>query len=47
MIQEIFPDTTRTFTASYDVPTDSKRMMLEVKDLKIPPEEKAYINLGI
>jgi hypothetical protein len=46
-IEEVFPDIERRFTATFDVSNDSSGLVLEVTDLNIPPEEKAYIDLGI
>lgn len=46
-LENIVPDVQQTFSASFDIPQDSVDLILEVTDLKIPPEEKAYIDLGI
>ena len=35
------------FSATFDVDPDSKDLVLEVTDLEIPPDEKAYIDLGL
>jgi|GEM_PF-1504631 len=47
VLQDIIPDMERTFSASFDIPLDSVDLILEVTDLKIPPREKAYIDLGL
>jgi len=47
LLADIFPGTNQTFFASFDVPLDSVDLILEVSGLEIPPEEKAYIDLGI
>lgn len=35
------------FSASFDINLDSEDLILEVTDLQQPPEEKAYIDLGL
>lgn len=47
LLVDIFPETNQTFFASFDVPLDSVDLILEVSGLEIPPEEKAYIDLGL
>lgn len=46
-LQDIFPETKQTFNASFDVPVDSVDLILEITDLKIPPQERVYIDLGL
>jgi hypothetical protein len=46
-LQDIVPKVTNTFAAPFDVAPDSKGLVLEVTDLKRPPEEKEYVDLGI
>jgi hypothetical protein len=44
----IVPDSgVQRFSATFDVDPDSRDLVLEVTDLEIPPEEKAYIDLGL
>jgi hypothetical protein len=47
LLVEVFPNIKQTFFASFDVPVDSVDLILEVSDLNAPPEEKAYIDLGL
>ena len=46
-ITDIAPGIEYTFNAPFDVSPDSEGLVLEITDLKNPPEEKAYIDLGI
>ena len=46
-LQEIVPEVVNTFAAPFDVAPDSEGLVLEVTDLKRPPEYKEYIDLGI
>jgi hypothetical protein len=46
-IQDAIPDVRQEFNASFDVPLDSVDLILEVTDLRIPPAEKKYIDLGL
>jgi hypothetical protein len=47
LLVDVFPEVKQTFFASFDVPIDSVDLILEVSDLGSPPEEKAYIDLGL
>ena len=47
LLVDVFPEVKQTFFASFDVPVDSVDLILEVSDLGSPPEEKAYIDLGL
>ena len=47
LLVEIYPGVSQTFFATFDVPLDSVDLILEVSDLGTPPEEQAYIDLGI
>jgi hypothetical protein len=46
-ITDIAPGIEYMFNAPFDVSPDSEGLVLEITDLKNPPEEKAYIDLGI
>jgi len=43
---DISPGTEYTFEAPFDIAPDSEGLVLEVTDLKIPVENKTYIDLG-
>ncbi len=45
-LQEIVPGIEYVFAAPFDVGIDSKGLVLEITDLKIPVEEYAYVDLG-
>lgn len=47
VLEELLPGIERTFTATYDVPLDAVDLLMEVTDLKYPPEDMAYIDLGL
>jgi hypothetical protein len=47
VLQEIYPDIERTFNASFDIPLDSVDLILEFTDLKVPPRERVYIDMGL
>ncbi len=47
LLVDLHPEVKQTFFASFDVPLDSVDLILEISDLKTPPGEKAYIDLGI
>ena len=47
LLVDVAPGTTQAFFATFDVPLDSVDLLLEVSDLGAPPEEKAYIDLGL
>ncbi len=46
-LARVLPNTERTFNTTFDVETDSEKLVLEVTDLDLPPEQKEYIDLGI
>lgn len=46
-VEELIPENTYEFAAPFDVSLNSEGLMLEVTDLKNPPEEKVYIDLGL
>jgi len=46
-VQDILVDVRQEYDASFDVPLDSVDLILEVTDLRIPPGEKKYIDLGL
>ena len=46
-LQDIVPKVENTLAAPFDVAPDSEGYVLEVTDLKRPPEYKEYIDLGI
>ncbi|MBN1298127.1 MAG: hypothetical protein JW997_00410 [Actinobacteria bacterium] len=43
---DVIPDSEYTFEAPFDISPDSEGLILEVTDLKIPVEDKVYIDLG-
>ncbi|MGM0365005.1 MAG: hypothetical protein ACQEP5_00545 [Actinomycetota bacterium] len=47
VLQEIIPGVENTYSATFDVATDVNRLVLQVTDLEIPPQEVAYIDLDI
>ena len=47
LLVDVAPGTTQNFYATFDVPLDSVDLLLEVSDLGAPPDEKAYIDLGL
>jgi len=47
LLVDIAPGVSQDFFATFDVPLDSVDLILEVSDLGTPPEEKAYIDLGL
>lgn len=46
-LQEIIPGVDNTFTATFDVATDTEDLVLELTDLGIPPQNTVYVDLGI
>lgn len=47
LLVDVFPGDKENFIANFDIPLDSVDLILEVSDLNTPPDEKAYIDLGI
>jgi hypothetical protein len=47
LLVDLAPGVRQNFFATFDVPLDSVDLILEVSDLGSPPEEKAYIDLGL
>jgi len=46
-VQDVIPDIRQEFNASFDVPLASVDLLLEVTDLRVPADEKVYIDLGL
>ena len=47
LLVDVYPGNKENFIANFDIPLDSVDLILEVSDLNAPPDEKAYIDLGI
>jgi len=46
-LQEIIPGTEHTYSATFDVDTDVKELVLVLTDLNIPPQNIVYIDLDL
>ncbi len=46
-VQDAIPDVRQEFNASFDIPIESVDLLLEVTDLRVPADEKVYIDIGL
>ncbi len=47
VLQEMIPGAGNEYAAIFDVATDVNQLVLQVTDLNLPPQEVAYIDLGL